>query len=366
MDDSDLAKFIRTDIAKMASYAPAPYLSDLEEKYACQRDEILKLDQGENIYGPVPGLGEALSRNGNNFNLYPDPEYKKLRSAIGKYVGVDREYVMVGSGADELLDLILRLILGEGDEVIYCPPTYGMGAMLISLNKGRIVAVPRNDDFSLNIRSIKDRVSGRTKAILICSPNNPTGNTAAREEIEAALSIGKPVIIDEAYFEFCDKTSITLLHEHRNLIILRTFSKWAGLAGLRLGYAVMDPYFIDEIFKIKLPFNVNAAAEIGGLVALDNLALAEAAVRKIISERERIYGVLNDIPGFTVYPSEANFLFIRTKHNLSALKSHLENNRIFPRYYEEQNAIRLTIGKPDQNDKVVACLRSFKKPEESK
>jgi histidinol-phosphate aminotransferase len=241
-----------------------------------------------------------------------------------------------------------------------------MDAMLIGLNKGRIVSAPRNNDFSLNIREIADQINGRTKAILICSPNNPTGNTATTEEIEAVLGLGKLVIIDEAYFEFCNKTSISLLCKHKNLIILRTFSKWAGLAGLRLGYAIMDPYLINEILKIKLPFNVNVAAEIGGLAALDDLALAKAMVQKIIGERERIYGALNDVPGLVVYPSEANFLFIRTEHALSDLKSHLENNRIFPRYYEEQNAIRLTIGKPDQNDKVIACLRSFKKSEESK
>lgn len=359
MEDANLIKIVRADLFKMAPYEPAPSLSDLEEKYVSSKNEILKLDQGENPYGSPTIVRDALSRTKDIFSCYPDPEYKKLRTAISKYVGMDMNHIMVGSGSDELLDLILRLILEERDEIISCPPTYGMYPMLISLNKGKIVSVPRNNNFSLDIKGILNKVSDRTKAILICSPNNPTGNVTAEQEIKILLDTGRVVIVDEAYFEFCDRTVVPLCKKYNNLIVLRTFSKWAGLAGLRLGYVIMDPFFVSKIMRIKLPFNVNLAAEIGGLVALDNLFSILEITKKIVSERGRVYDALNKIFGITVYPSEANFLFIMAEGNLLDLKNHLENNLIFPRYYNEHNSLRLTIGRPDQNDRIIACFNSL-------
>jgi histidinol-phosphate aminotransferase len=360
MGKVDLTKIIRADISDMASYKAAPFLSDLEEKYASSKDEIIKLDQGENPYGSPPSVREALSKVKDIFNYYPDPEYKKLRTAISKYVGVDIGRIMVGSGSDELSDLILRLVINEGDEIINCSPTYGMYPLLITLNKGKAVVVRRNEDYSLNVQAIIEKVNDRTKAILICSPNNPTGNLATEQEIRALLDTGKLVVVDEAYFEFCNKTVIHLSDEYNNLIIMRTFSKWAGLAGLRLGYAIMDPRFVSELMKIKLPFNVNLAAEIGGLAALENVATTLEMVNRVVVERDRVYGELKDLPGFKTYPSYGNFLLIEAKGSLSDVRTYLDNNQIFPRYYEEQNALRLTIGTPEQNDKVVARLKSFK------
>jgi len=195
--------------------------------------------------------------------------------------------------------------------------------------------------------------------MLICSPNNPTGNLATEQEIRALLDTGKLVVVDEAYFEFCNKTVVPLCDEYNNLIVMRTFSKWAGLAGLRLGYAIMDSRFINELMKIKLPFNVNLAAEIGGLAALNNVSSILDTVKEIVGERERVYVALKDMPGLKTYPSEGNFLLIETKSSLSDLRVYLDDNQVFPRYYEEQNALRLTIGTPEQNDRVIVCLKSF-------
>jgi len=163
--------------------------------------------------------------------------------------------------------------------------------------------------------------------------------------------------VDEAYFEFSNKTFIPLCKEYNNLIVLRSLSKWAGLAGLRLGYAIMSPVFVNEIMKIKLPFNVNLSAEIGGIAALNDFHSIQKKIRKIVSERERIYNLLTKLPSLTVYPSEANFLFIKIDGNLSEMKNYLEQSRIFLRYYQEENALRLTIGKPEQNDKFISCLK---------
>jgi len=360
MKNADLAKFIRKDILKMATYSPAPYLLDLKEKYKCSEDDIIKVDQGENPYGSPNVVRAALIRVKNIFNRYPDPEYKKLRHAISKYVGMGAEHIMVGSGSDELLDLVLRMVTKEGDEIISCPPTYGMYPMLIGLNKGKNVCIQRNTDYTLRVDEILKKINNKTKAILVCSPNNPTGNTVTEPEIRKLLNTGKLILVDEAYFEFSNKTFIPLCKEYNNLIVLRSLSKWAGLAGLRLGYVIMSPVFIDEIMKIKLPFNVNLTAEIGGIAALNDSHSIQKKIKKIISERERIYNSLNKLPSLTVYPSEANFLFIKINGSLSKMKDYLEQNRIFSRYYKEENSLRLTIGKPEQNDKIISCLKNVK------
>ncbi len=357
MNNENLAKFIRKDILKMAIYSPAPYLLDLKEKYKCSEDDIIKVDQGENPYGSPNVVRSALIRAKNIFNRYPDPEYKKLRHAISKYVGMGTEHIIVGSGSDELLDLVLRMVIEEGDEIINCPPTYGMYPMIIGLNKGKNVCIQRNADYTLRIEEILKNINTKTKAILICSPNNPTGNMVTEYEIRELLNTEKLIVVDEAYFEFSNKTFIPLCKEYNNLIVLRSLSKWAGLAGLRLGYGIMSPVFINEIMKIKLPFNVNLSAEIGGIAALNDFHSIMNKIKKIVSERERIYNLLTKLPSLTVYPSEANFLFIKIDGNLSEMRNYLEQNLIFLRYYQEENSLRLTIGKPEQNNKFISRLK---------
>lgn len=345
MNNLNLSKLIRSDISEMEVYVPVASIWDLMEKYRVSEKEILKLDQGENPF----------VRGKNLFNYYPDPQYKKLRSAISKYVGLNMEKIMVGAGADELLDLILRLILNQGDEVISCPPTFGMYPVLIKLNKGTLVSVPRNNDFSLNMTAILKKVSKKTKAIFICSPNNPTGNSATKIEIITLLKTKKIIVVDEAYFEFCDKTFAPLISKYKNLIVLRTFSKWAGLAGLRLGYGLMDPFFVREFLKIKSPFNVNLAAEAAAIAAINAKSSAQKNIKTIINQRERVYKKLSALPYLTVYPSDANFLFIKVKKNFLQLKKYLEQKRIIVRYYGQ--SLRLSIGTPKQNSFVIKTFR---------
>jgi histidinol-phosphate aminotransferase len=360
MEDADLEKLIRKDILKMAAYRPAPYLFDLEERYKCSKNNIIKVDQGENPYGSPIVVRTALLQAKNIFNFYPDPEYKKLRQAISEYVGIGKEHIMVGSGSDELLDLVLRLVITEGNEIITCPPTYEMYPMLIGLNKGKNVCIQRNTNYTLNVEEILNKIGNKTKAILICSPNNPTGETATEPEIRKLLNTGKLICVDEAYFEFSNKTFVPLCSEYNNLIVIRSLSKWAGLAGLRLGYAIMSPIFVNEMMKIKLPFNVNLAAEIGGIAVLGDSHSIQKKIKNIIIERERIYDSLNKVSLLVIYPSEANFLFIKIDGSLSRMKDYLEQNRIFARYYKEENAFRITIGKPEQNDKIISCLKNVK------
>ncbi len=353
----NLSQFIRSDIESMEEYSPVVSLWDLQEKFG----KVIKLDAGENQFGYSSKVAKAL-RSTNLFNFYPDPEYKELRRALALYSGSKMENIMVGAGSDQLIDLLLRLILDQNDEVINCPPTFGMYSVLTKLNKGVVVSVPRNDDFSLDINAILKRISEKTKAIFICSPNNPTGNTAKKSEIVALLKTGKLVIIDEAYYEFCNKSSISLLYKYDNLIILRTLSKWAGIAGLRLGYGIMNEFFVEQILKIKSPYNLSLTAEVAGKTALDDISTYKKITQNIIDERERVSEELKTLDYLSVFPSEANLLFLRVNEGFRELKETFESKKIFVRYYQSEltgNSIRLSIGTPKQNNLVIKVLKEF-------
>lgn len=361
MNKLNLTKFIRKDIAGMEEYKPVPSLWDLSKKFNQQPSDVIKLDAGENQFGYSPVVANVL-KNSQFFNYYPDPEYKELRKAIAKYIKTDLDNIIVSSGSDELLDLLFRLILEQGDKVINCPPTFGMYPFYATLNKGIVVSVPRNSDFSLNIEGIKNNIDEKVKAIIVCTPNNPTGTVNSKDEIARLLKTGKLVIVDEAYFEFCGKTVVPLIDTYENLIVLRTFSKWAGLAGLRLGYGVMSTYFVKQLFKIKPPYNVNLAACYAGIAALKDLSFSKNIIRTILKERERIAKELSKLSYLRVYPSEANLLFMKVNGDLLKLKNYLESKKIAVRYYDSNvtgTAIRLSIGKPEQNNKVIRALQTY-------
>lgn len=325
------------------------------------------MDAGENIFGFSPKVMESLNISGC-FNYYPDPEYKELRYALERYTGINLKNIIVGSGSDELIDLLLRLVLNVGDKIINCPPTFGMYPILTTLNRGVIVSVPRNSDFSLNIKQIKEKIDDRTKIIFVCSPNNPTGTITNKKEIVALLETGKLVVVDEAYYEFYGKTITPLLSKYENLIILRTFSKWAGIAGLRLGYGLMSEYLVKELFKFKSPYNVNMAADLAGKAILKDLKTVQANILKICQERDRIEKELDKLSIITFYPSCSNQIFIKIRAGFSKLQKLLEEKKIAVRYFDSEltgQAVRLSIGKPDQNNKVLAVFKEFQKNQET-
>ncbi len=350
MKQINMEKFVRSDISKMEEYQTVPSFWDLE-------GDFLKLNAGENLYGFSPKVSRSLS-NFKYYNFYPDPEYKSLRQKLANYAGVKMEQLIVGNGSDEILDLILRLTLNAGDKVINCPPTFGIYETLVKLNKGIVISVLRKSDFSLDIKTIKSKIDKKVKLIIVCNPNNPTGTVSDEKEIIELLETGKLILIDEAYFEFYGKSVTSLVNKYPNLIITRTFSKWAGIAGLRLGYSISSPFFVYQLLKIKPPYNVNLAAEIAAKAALEDLSKTKYILKKIINERDRLYNQLKKISYLTVYPSFANFLYIKINQIFEQLKNYLIENKIIVRYTD--TAIRLTIGTRKQNNKVVKMLKEFK------
>jgi histidinol-phosphate aminotransferase len=260
------------------------------------------LNANENPYGPSPAVQKALARY-NGYQIYPDADQRACRAALQDYTGLDESNIIVGAGADELIDLLLRATLETGDAVIDCPPTFGMYAFSTQVNAGRLLSIPRDNDFTLDLDAICNAIDADTKIIFLASPNNPSGDIVREEDVLALLNENILVVIDETYFEFSGYSVSHLINKHSNLVVLRSMSKWAGLAGLRIGYALAAPELIRLLMEIKQPYNINAAAEVALLASLGDLDYLKNNIAAIKSEREKLFSKLCSIDGLGVIPS---------------------------------------------------------------
>ena len=298
----------------------------------------------------------------DTYNRYPDPGQRALRAALAEYCGVGAEHIVSGHGSDEIIDLLLRALLAPGDAVIDCPPTFGMYGFSTRVAGGRVIDVPRNTDFSLNIAGIRAAAKG-AKVISIASPNNPSGNMLPRDELDALLATELLVVVDEAYIEFAGESYATLVPERENLVVLRTFSKWAGLAGLRAGYGIMPPALAGVLMHIKPPYTPNIAAEAAMLTALEERGEQMRTVRLLVEERDRMAKALRQLEFLHVYPSEANFLLCRADGMQGRdLRAGLAERGLFVRYFDTpllRDCVRISAGLPEHTDRLVEALREI-------
>jgi histidinol-phosphate aminotransferase len=288
-----------------------------------------------------------------------------LRQALEEYTGLSQEHIVCGSGSDELIDLVLRLFLEPGDRVINCPPTFGMYPFSTNVCGGKIIDIPRREEnFAVDIAGIKRALDGKTKVIFIASPNNPTGNTITEQEITELLDTRKIVVVDEAYSEFSNLTLANIVTGHSNLIVLRTFSKWAGLAGLRIGYGVFPTEIADYLMKIKQPYNVNSAAQVAALTSLLDINYLRNNVAKIVAERERLFTKLKELDWLSPYPSRGNFIFCSVlKESAKEIWRQLQRKGIFVRYFDSprlKDCLRISVGKPEDTDVLIGALKEVK------
>ncbi|MBI4286698.1 MAG: aminotransferase class I/II-fold pyridoxal phosphate-dependent enzyme, partial [Chloroflexi bacterium] len=235
---SSIERFIRPDLAAFGGYSARKSLEAMDGEAGVTAANVIKLDANENLYGCSPKVNEALGRY-PDLNIYPDDGQFKLRKLLAGYTGVDAGRIVAGSGSNQLIDLLLRLSLSPGDEVINCVPTFGLFRFSTDLCGGRIVEVLRDESFALDVRKVKAAITPRTKIIFLVNPNSPTGNIMPQQDILEIVGTGLPVLVDEAYYEFSGETVAPLVTQYDNLMVLRTFSKWAGLAGLRVGYGIV-------------------------------------------------------------------------------------------------------------------------------
>ncbi len=379
----NIKKLVRPELIAMKSYTPIEPVEILVQQV---EGKVIKLDGNENPYGCSPKVSQAVA-DYPYYHIYPDPEQRKLREALQEYTAVDRQHIVCGSGSDELIDLVLRLFLEPGDRIITCSPTFGMYPFSAEVCGGRVIEVPRKDeDFALDIAGVKRALDKRTKVIFIASPNNPTGNIIEEQELMELVDTERVVVIDEAYFEFGGVTMAGLVPAYRNLIVLRTFSKWAGLAGFRIGYGIFPAEIADYLMKIKQPYNVNAAAQVAVLASLSDLDYLHGNVNKIITERERLFTKLKEFGWLKPYPSRANFIlcslyrdFEPTPSVISGLVPskarelikqspakeiwrQLQQRGIFIRYFDTprlKDCLRISVGRPEDTDALVEALKEM-------
>ncbi len=360
--DWDVEKLIRPELLKMKAYTPVEPTEVLSQDMGIPVERVTKLDGNENPYGCSPRVLQALAAY-PYYHLYPDSEQREIRKALSQHIGLAPEYIVAGSGSDELIDLILRLFLKLGDKVINCPPTFGMYPFSTEVCGGEVIGVERKEDFTLDIPAIKKAVGKRAKVVFIASPNNPSGNIVAEPEIRELLETGLVVVIDEAYSEFSETSVVSWVPKYSNLVVLRTFSKWAGLAGLRAGYGVFPKTVAEYLMKIKQPYNINAAAQVAMLESLKDKDYLRDTIKMIIAERARLFTKLQEIKWLRPYPSQGNFILCRViKGDAIRIHQELRRQGIFVRYFDTprlRDCLRFSVGKPEDTDLLIAALNGI-------
>jgi histidinol-phosphate aminotransferase len=299
-------------------------------------------------------------------NRYPDPYQLNVKRKIAEFKEIEVEQLFLGNGSDEAIDLLIRLF-GEPskDNIIICPPTYGMYGVSAVLNNIAIKKINLDSNFQLNLEGIQKNIDSRTKIIFICSPNNPTGNLIHSEDIRILLkSFEGIVVIDEAYIDFADEPSwVTQLNKYPNLIVLQTFSKAWGLAGLRLGMAIASKEIIALMNAIKPPYNINLLTQQQALLALENTSILEQYISKIKENKNLLIKEILKLSIVQhIYPSDSNFILVKFERSDSVFE-HLIANKLITRLRNKEplcgDAIRITIGTESENAKLLECLNSF-------
>jgi histidinol-phosphate aminotransferase len=247
--------------------------------------------------------------------------------------------------------------------VINCVPTFDIYRFSTEICGGAVVNVERDNDYVVDISKVKAALTAKTKLIFLATPNNPTGNAIPRDDIIEIVETGVPVVVDEAYYEFCGETVVPLAEKYGNLMVLRTFSKWAGLAGLRIGYGILPPRVIDYLMAIKIPHNISVAAEIAVRESLADLDYLQDRVKALVAEREKLFTALKKLSWLKPYPSQANFIFCEVlKGSAAELYQKLQRKGILVRYFDKpllNNSIRISAGKPEHTEALIKALHEL-------
>lgn len=352
MKYTEIKKLMNSQYEKFATYDSMPSNESLIKKYSIKSEKIVKLNGNENSYGPHPKVIENISNV--PIHTYPDDEYLNSRKSLANYTNLDIDNIVVSCGSDELIDLLFRIFVTPGDEVLDFTPTFGMYSVRAQLAGAKIIPVPRGKDFELDHDNIKKKINDKTKILFLASPNNPTGNECTYKDIEFLLSLNKILVIDEAYYEFSKKSYSNLVKKHQNLIILRTMSKWAGLAGLRIGYGLMSSKLAELTMAVKNPYNVSNIAEQSLIISLNHSKDLMKRIDTINSHRDELIEKLNQMSDLKVYPSSANFVLCKLiGSNVSELNINLIKEGVFVRLFPSEdlkNCFRVSIGTEEEND----------------
>jgi histidinol-phosphate aminotransferase len=344
----NIEELVRPNIIKLK-----PYTSARSENMSG-----VLLDANENSLGAVIEVGDYTE-----LNRYPDPFQKELRESLGNYLGIPRDNLFCGVGSDEIIDLLIRIFCEPGnDNAVILEPTYGMYHVACDINNVRVKQVCLNEEFQIDVKKTLEAADEKSKLLFLCSPNNPTGNLLNNNDIiTLAKEFKGIVIVDEAYIDFAgDETVIKETVKYQNLVVLRTFSKAWGLAGIRCGYCAASTAIIDLLFKIKAPYSVNKLTSGAVIKALDNYAKKEEYVSIINSEKERVFEKMKGLNGVkNVYNSDANFILFRCFKSKEVI-DYLSDKGIIIRdrsgHPMLKDCLRISIGTKNENDLFLTGL----------
>lgn len=330
--------------------------------YSSARDEFkgeasIFLDANENSYG------SPLTKW---YNRYPDPLQQKVKDKLSEVKGVPASNIFIGNGSDECIDVLIRTFCEPGkDNIIICPPTYGMYEVSANINDVYIKKVPLTAEFQLDLPAIEEAVDDNTKIIFICSPNNPTGNTLNREDVEVILNNYWGIVaIDEAYINFSRFRSFTQeMEDYPNLVVMQTLSKAWGLAALRIGLGFASEQIIKVMNKVKPPYNINQASQDLALKALEEVGMVNDMIREIVTQRGVLEAELAKLPIVQkIYPSDANFLLVRVT-DAKGIYNYLLGKGVVVRDRSSvtlcEGCLRITIGTEAENKALLAYLQSY-------
>ena len=349
----DISKLIKPEVRKLRAYFvdETPYRIKLD---AMENPFSLPEDVRQNIVNAVSGAA---------INRYPDPSAEKLKEAIAELWGIGTKRMILGNGSDELIQMI---ILAFGGPVLIPVPTFAMYEISSRALSQEVAAVPLGKDFSLNVdKMLKKAKETKAKVIFLANPNNPTGNRFSDEAVQKILNrTNAAVVIDEAYFSFSGKSFLPVLKDHPNMIILRTLSK-IGFAGLRIGVLTASAKVIDQLNKVRLPYNINTLSQAAAVVALGRRDVLNQQISLLISSRQRLYNELSSLKGITAYPSETNFILFRTATDATRIHEKLKEAGILIKDLNRpgplKNCLRVTVGTPEENNEFITRLHKILK-----
>jgi histidinol-phosphate aminotransferase len=346
---------IRKEVEKIKDYVPGKTPTE---------PGVIKLASNENPFGPSPLALSAIAREASKLQIYPDQKSTFLREALGKKLEVGADCVICGNGSDDIMQILASTYINPGDEVVVPRNAFSLYELVTRIFGGQLLLADLQND-ELDLAAVARAVTKKTKIIFLTNPNNPTGTIFTATEFDALLKKipdNDLVVVDEAYAEFVENkdfpNGIKYVKEGRNVVVLRTFSKFFGLAGLRVGYGIARPELIAPLFKTKMPFNVNRLAQAGAAAALDDDGFMAKTLQNNGAGKDYLYAELDKL-GLKYKKTEANFIFVNVKKPADEIFLELMRRGVIIRpltSFGFPNAIRVSIGTPEQNEKFIAAL----------
>ena len=361
---------IKNTVKELDPYVPGRSIKEIADKYGLNPDKIIKLGSNENPLGTSPQAVEAVNRESNLMHRYPESDLKELTVMVAEYSGVSPSQVILGGdGADEILDVLGKTLIEPGDEFIVPIPSYMYYEFTLKIHGG--VPVYASWDLSenvLNVESVLESITPRTRIIFLCTPNNPTGALIDKEDIRTILkSTDSLVVVDEAYFEFSGVDNVDLLEEYDNLFILRTFSKILGLAGMRIGYGLSNPQFIEYMKRVKPVFSLTRLSQVAAAASLNDQEYIKRSTTLSIESREYLYEELSRILELDVYKSQANYILVGVRK--TGLKSGILSEKLLKRGIIVRDCrsfrglddywIRVSVGTLEEDEKFIYELKQI-------